>query len=84
MRMRGWTCKEALLKALGTGWANGIAFNEISNGAPGIETLLTILYSEGVARGRIGGVNVYRTALETMAIAGAAALAGVVIGTLVS
>ena len=27
-------------------------FNEISNGAPGIETLLTILYSEGVASGR--------------------------------
>ena len=38
----------------------------------------------GVARGRIGGVNIYRTALETMAIAGAAALAGVVIGTLVT
>ena len=38
----------------------------------------------GVARGRIGGVNVYRAAVETMAIAGAAALAGVVIGTLVS
>jgi dihydropyrimidinase len=33
--------------------ARGIPFNEISNGAPGIETLLTILYSEGVARGRI-------------------------------
>jgi hypothetical protein len=29
-------------------------------------------------------VNVYRAAVETMAIAGAAALAGVVIGTLVS
>ena len=38
----------------------------------------------GIARGRIGGVNIYRTALETMAIAGAAALAGVAIGTLVS
>jgi dihydropyrimidinase len=33
--------------------ANGVPFNEISNGAPGIETLLTILYSEGVAAGRI-------------------------------
>jgi dihydropyrimidinase len=33
--------------------ANGVPFNEISNGAPGIETLLTILYSEGVAKGRI-------------------------------
>jgi dihydropyrimidinase len=33
--------------------ARGVPFNEISNGAPGIETLLTILYSEGVARGRI-------------------------------
>jgi dihydropyrimidinase len=31
----------------------GVAFDRISNGAPGIETLLTLLYSEGVARGRI-------------------------------
>ncbi|MFL5687570.1 MAG: dihydropyrimidinase [Chloroflexota bacterium] len=31
----------------------GVPFNEISNGAPGIETLLTMLYSEGVAKGRI-------------------------------
>src|SRR4029079_5058218 len=31
----------------------GVSFNEISNGAPGIETLLTMLYSEGVAKGRI-------------------------------
>jgi VIT1/CCC1 family predicted Fe2+/Mn2+ transporter len=38
----------------------------------------------GVARGRIGGVNIWRTAVETMAIAGAAALAGVAIGHLVS
>jgi dihydropyrimidinase len=33
--------------------ARGVPFNQISNGAPGIETLLTILYSEGVGRGRI-------------------------------
>ncbi len=33
--------------------AQGVPFNEISNGAPGIETLLTILYSEGVARDRL-------------------------------
>lgn len=33
--------------------ARGITFDLISNGAPGIETLLTLLYSEGVARGRI-------------------------------
>ncbi|MEP6638527.1 MAG: dihydropyrimidinase [Chloroflexota bacterium] len=33
--------------------ARGVSFNEISNGAPGIETLLTILYSEGVVKGRI-------------------------------
>ncbi len=33
--------------------ASGIAFDRISNGAPGIETLLTLVYSEGVARGRI-------------------------------
>jgi dihydropyrimidinase len=33
--------------------ANGVPFNQISNGAPGIETLLTILFSEGVAAGRI-------------------------------
>jgi dihydropyrimidinase len=29
-------------------------FPQISNGAPGIETLLSVVYSEGVARGRIG------------------------------
>ncbi len=33
--------------------ARGVSFDKISNGAPGIETLLTLLYSEGVARGRI-------------------------------
>jgi dihydropyrimidinase len=31
----------------------GTPFNLISNGAPGIETLLTIAYSEGVAKGRL-------------------------------
>lgn len=31
----------------------GASFNKVSNGAPGIETLLAIAYSEGVARGRI-------------------------------
>jgi dihydropyrimidinase len=31
----------------------GIPFDRISNGTPGIELLLTLLYSEGVARGRI-------------------------------
>jgi dihydropyrimidinase len=31
----------------------GVPFDRISNGAPGIETLLTLVYSEGVARGRI-------------------------------
>ena len=38
----------------------------------------------GIARGRIGHEPVWRTALQTMGIAGAAALAGVVIGRLVS
>ncbi len=38
----------------------------------------------GVARGLIGREPVWRTALQTMAIAGAAALAGVLIGRLVS
>ena len=33
--------------------AKGVPFDRISNGAPGIETLLAILYSEGVARGRL-------------------------------
>ncbi len=33
--------------------ARGVPFNEISNGAPGIETLLPLLYSEGVAKGRL-------------------------------
>jgi dihydropyrimidinase len=31
----------------------GVSFNQVSNGAPGIETLLAIAYSEGVAKGRI-------------------------------
>ncbi len=38
----------------------------------------------GVARGLIGRESIYRTALQTMGIAGAAALAGVVIGRLVT
>jgi len=38
----------------------------------------------GVARGMIGQVSVARTAAQTMAIAGAAALAGVIIGRLVT
>lgn len=38
----------------------------------------------GMARGRIGGVNIWLTAGQTMAIAGTAALAGVVIGRLVT
>jgi len=29
-------------------------FPDISNGGPGIETLLGVMYSEGVAKGRIG------------------------------
>ncbi|HXI46803.1 MAG TPA: dihydropyrimidinase [Candidatus Acidoferrales bacterium] len=33
--------------------AAGVAFDRISNGAPGIETLLSIAWSEGVARGRL-------------------------------
>jgi vacuolar iron transporter family protein len=37
----------------------------------------------GIARGRIGRVNIWWTAAQTMAIAGAAALAGVLIGRLV-
>jgi VIT1/CCC1 family predicted Fe2+/Mn2+ transporter len=37
----------------------------------------------GIARGRIGGVNIWRSAVQTMAIAGAAALAGVLMGRLV-
>ena len=32
---------------------SGVSFDRVSNGAPGIETLLTLLYSEGVARSRI-------------------------------
>ncbi len=33
--------------------SSGVSFDRISNGAPGIETLLALVYSEGVARGRI-------------------------------
>jgi len=38
----------------------------------------------GIARGRIGHEPIWRTALQTMGIAGAAALAGVAIGRLVT
>lgn len=31
----------------------GVSFDRISNGAPGIETLLSVVYGTGVARGRI-------------------------------
>ena len=31
----------------------GVSFDKISNGAPGIETLLALVYSEGVAQGRL-------------------------------
>jgi dihydropyrimidinase len=33
--------------------AAGVSFDRISNGAPGIETLLSLVYGEGVAKGRI-------------------------------
>ena len=33
--------------------SHGASFDQISNGAPGIETLLTLVYSEGVAKDRI-------------------------------
>jgi dihydropyrimidinase len=33
--------------------ARGVAFDKISNGAPGIETLLTTVYDGGVAHGRL-------------------------------
>jgi dihydropyrimidinase len=33
--------------------ARGMSFDRISNGAPGIETLLSIAYGEGAAKGRI-------------------------------
>jgi dihydropyrimidinase len=35
------------------GAAHGLPFDQISNGAPGIETLLATVYDGGVARGRI-------------------------------
>ena len=33
--------------------ADGVSFDRISNGAPGIETLLSVVYATGVATGRI-------------------------------
>ena len=33
--------------------AHGVSFDRISNGAPGIETLLSVVYGAGVATGRI-------------------------------
>jgi len=44
----------------------------------------TLMAALGVARGRIARESVSRTAIQTMAIAGAAALAGVLIGRLVT
>lgn len=38
----------------------------------------------GIARGRIGGVNIWRSAAQTMTIAGAAELEGVLMGRLVT
>ena len=35
------------------GASRGVPFDRISNGAPGIETLLSIAYAEGVAKGRL-------------------------------
>ena len=35
------------------GAVRGVSFDKVSNGAPGIETLLSIAYSEGVAKGRL-------------------------------
>ncbi|HTK44629.1 MAG TPA: dihydropyrimidinase [Patescibacteria group bacterium] len=35
------------------GARRGVSFDRISNGAPGIETLLSIAWSEGVAKGRL-------------------------------
>ena len=35
------------------GARRGVPFDRISNGAPGIETLLSIAYSEGVSKGRL-------------------------------
>ncbi len=32
---------------------SGVSFDGISNGAPGIETLLSVVYTEGVAKGRL-------------------------------
>jgi predicted membrane protein (TIGR00267 family) len=51
-----------------------------------VSLLLTgaLMAALGYARGRIGREPVYRTMLQTMAIAGAAALAGVIIGRLVT
>jgi dihydropyrimidinase len=42
--------RRSVEKAVAT---KGVSFDQISNGAPGIETLLAVVYSEGVARGRI-------------------------------
>ena len=45
------------------------------------DALMAVL---GIARGRVGHEPVWRTALRTMAIADAAALAGVLVGRLVT
>jgi holo-[acyl-carrier protein] synthase len=64
-----FAAKEAFFKALGTGWANGTAFNEVEiingeNGKPEINLL-------GTTRQTIGSIkiSVSLTHLETMAAA---------------
>ncbi len=54
--------------------------------ARGVSLVVTgiLMAALEVARGRIGGVTIWLTAAQTMAIAGAAAIAGVLIGRLVS
>ena len=49
--------------------------------ARGVALVVTgaLMAALGIARGRLGGVNVWWSAVQTMAIAGAAALAGVLI-----
>jgi dihydropyrimidinase len=59
----------------------GPPFPQISNGAPGIETLLSVVYSEGVAKGRISVERLTDVLATTPAhLFGLAAKGGVEVG----
>jgi holo-[acyl-carrier protein] synthase len=67
-----FAAKESFFKALGTGWANGTAFNEIEirnneTGKPGIFFLGKT--AETIAAMQLGNISVSLSHVKTMAVA---------------